>query len=79
MSKNRVEKYITFKELPPLAKTRRWYVIDKNDVPFAIIKWYGGWRRYVCYLQADCWVDSDCMRLVADFLDKVNAHHKKKS
>lgn len=71
----RVEKYITFKELHPLAKTRRWYVVGKNGEPFAIIKWYGGWRKYVCYF-GECWCDSDCMDLISEFLRKVNGQHR---
>jgi len=71
MSKNRVEKYITFQELPPLAKTRRWYVLGRDSKPFAIIKWYGGWRKYVCCLEADTFLDADCLTLIADFCTKA--------
>lgn len=74
---NRVEKYISFKELPPLAKTRRWYVLDREKKPFAIIKWYGGWRKYVCYFEGDSWCDSDCLALIGDFLKKANGAHLK--
>ena len=72
---NRVEKYITFDEIPPMAKTRRWYVRDKTGQPFGIIKWYGGWRKYVCYIEKDSFLDSDCMRLIADFLETANKQH----
>lgn len=64
---NRVEKYISFQELPPLAKTRRWYVLGRDKKPFALIKWYGGWRKYVCYIEADTFLDSDCLALVSEF------------
>lgn len=73
---NRVEKYISFQELPPLAKTRRWYVLDRAKQPFALIKWYGGWRKYVCYFQADSWCDSDCLRMIEEFLTKANEEHR---
>jgi len=71
--------YITFKELPNQrgAKTRRWYVLDKGGVPFAIIKWYGGWRKYVCYFQADSWCDHHCLREIADFCQNHTAGHLK--
>lgn len=75
MSKKRVEKYISFKEIPPLAKTRRWYVLDKERKPFALIKWYGGWRKYVCYFQEDSWCDSDCLTLIAEFISKATKEH----
>jgi len=74
--KNRVEKYITFQEIPPLAKTRRWYVLDRAKKPFALIKWYGGWRKYVCCFQGDSYCDSDCLQLIQEFLEKVNKHHR---
>ena len=74
---NRVEKYISFQEIPPLAKTRRWYVLDKEKKPFAIVKWYGGWRKYVVFLMGDSFIDSDCMRLMADFCEKHNREHAK--
>ena len=66
------QQYISFREIPPLAKTRRWYVDDKAGQPFAIIKWYGGWRKYVCYFQADSFCDQSCLRLIAKFLEGVN-------
>lgn len=72
MASNRVEKYITFQELPSLAKTRRWYVLGKDKKPFAIIKWYGGWRKYVCIVEQDTFFDSDGMRLISDFLREKN-------
>ena len=75
--KNRTEKYITFREIPPLAKTRRWYVCDKAGKPFALIKWYGGWRKYVCFFQGDSWCDSDCLQLISEFLEGVNREHRK--
>ncbi len=72
---NRASKYISFREIPPLAKTRRWYVEGKDKKPFAIIKWYGGWRKYVVYIEADSFLDQDGMQLVADFLERVNREH----
>ena len=75
--KNRVEKYISFQEIPPLAKTRRWYILDKEKKPFALIKWYGGWRKYVCYFDDASWCDSDCLKMIAEFLERVNREHAK--
>lgn len=72
--KNRVDKYISFKEIPPLAKTRRWYVNGKDGKPFAIIKWYGGWRKYVCYFD-ESFCDADCLKMIEEFLRTVNKQH----
>jgi len=78
---NPAEKYITFQELPPLAKTRRWYILDREKKPFALIKWYGGWRKYVVYFD-ECYCDHHCLKMIQEFLEKVNHQHhenKKKS
>ncbi|MGD9649994.1 MAG: hypothetical protein AB7U41_04315 [Dongiaceae bacterium] len=65
-------KYISFREIPPLAKTRRFYVQDKAGQPFAIIKWYGGWRKYVCFFQGDSFCDQSCLRIIARKLEELN-------
>lgn len=75
---NRVEKYISFQELPPLAKTRRWYVLGRDKKPFAIIKWYGGWRKYVCIFEQDTFCDHDCLELITNHLKEVNRVHNLK-
>lgn len=75
----RVEKYISFQELPPLAKTRRWYVLGRDKKPFAIIKWYGGWRKYICIFEQDTFCDHDCLQLISNFLKEKNQQHPKKN
>lgn len=70
-------KYISFRELPPLAKTRRFYIEDKHGQPFAIIKWYGGWRKYVVYFDDGSWCDQSCLRLIARFLENLNREWRK--
>lgn len=74
MGTERIEKYISFQELPPMGKTRRWYVRDKLHTPFAVIKWYGGWRKYVCFFD-ECYCDADCLRMIADFCAEKTKEH----
>lgn len=51
----RIEKYITFREVPNKkmgARTRVWNVINKRfDETIGQIKWYGGWRKYVFFIK----------------------------
>jgi hypothetical protein len=69
------DKYITFQELPPLAKTRRFYVLGRDQKPFAIIKWYGGWRKYVLCLEADTFLDHNALGKITEFLSTLNQTH----
>lgn len=72
---NRASKYISFREIPPLAKTRRWYILDKAGKPFALIKWNGAWRKYVAYFDDGVYCDSDCLELISAYLRDANKEH----
>ena len=76
---NRVEKYIRFEdgEWSDSGKTRIWriYNFHHNQV-VGWIRWYGGFRRYCFYTEEAAIYDNDCLRLVADKLDEVNARHR---
>lgn len=83
MSKKRVEQYLRIEDWgeSESGKTRVWRVYNfyhRNVIGF--VKWYGGFRRYCFYPEIEdvSWItfDSDCLRMVADFLDKVNAKHR---
>jgi len=83
----RIEKYITIREVPNQKEgkaTRVWEVVNKRfGQVIGKVKWYGGWRKYVFYVKGDdpfpeyvsTWFDSDCMREIADLLDKANKEH----
>lgn len=80
MSDN-VSPYIEFKDmgLSASGKTRVWYVVNKNnpdDVP-GIIKWNGGWRKYV-YHSGPAYYDWQCLRQIADFIEDQTKIHKEK-
>lgn len=75
----RVEKYIKIvpKGKSPSGVTNRWVVqnVRTNDL-VGWIQWHGAWRRY-CFFDAEASLyDSDCLRLIADFLDKAMLEHK---
>ena len=80
MSDN-VSPYIEFRDMGTSAsgKTRVWYVVNKNnvdDVP-GIIKWNGGWRKYV-YHSGPAYYDWQCLRQIADFIEDQTKIHKEK-
>lgn len=59
-------------------KTHVWYVTNKRnpgDIP-GIIRWHGPWRGYVYSCEASFY-DSKCLKQIAEFLETVNAEHKK--
>lgn len=79
MSKKRVEKYIRIEDWGHSAseRTKVWRVYNfKHSEVVGWIKWYGGFRKYCFYLQDDTMLyDSDCMILIANFLDEANKIH----
>lgn len=80
---NDVSPYIEFRDmgfLRPGAKTRVWYVINKrnpDDIP-GIIKWNGGWRKYV-YYSGEAFYDWQCLRQIADFIEQKTKDHRSKN
>lgn len=72
------QKYIRIEESPFAGKkTKRWIVenIRTNQV-CGIIKWYGGFRSYAFFPTEGFLFDFSCLRLIADHLETVNAHHR---
>jgi len=60
-------------------KTKIWYVVNKrdpSDTP-GIIKWNGGWRKYV-YYSGEAYYDWACLRQIADFIEAATLEHKSK-
>jgi len=54
----------------PSGKTGRYEVRNKHSGDLlALISWYGPWRQYVCYPQADTIYSAGCLRDIADSLD----------
>lgn len=62
----------------PSGKTKVWHVVNKrdpeNDVP-GIIKWNGGWRKYV-YYSGEAFYDWQCLRQIANFIEDQTTIHK---
>lgn len=78
---NRVEKYLRFDLVGPskTGLTHIWQLTDlKHGCSCGTVAWYGGFRKY-CFEPHDSslW-DSDALRFIADFLEKLNKHHRTK-
>lgn len=74
----RVEKYISFKEISPLPKTRRWEVWLNEAEIIGEVKWRGNWRKYAVELFGAAYYDWDCLRLLADFCEQETLKQLKK-
>ncbi len=61
-------------------KTKIWHVVNKrsaDDIP-GIIKWHGGWRKYV-YYSTEAFYDWQCLRQIADFIEDQTTIHRESS
>ncbi len=69
---DRLKKYITIQQLNPGIIGKRWktrhfaIILNKNYERIGLIKWYGGWRKYVAYLD-EGFFDSEFLKYVGDF------------
>lgn len=60
-----IEKYIRIEPTLAKAKTQVWHVINQRSSEIVgVIKWYGGWRKYVFYPAADCFFDWACLAFI---------------
>lgn len=67
----RLKKYIEIRELPrPGKKTKAWIIyLRANMEEIGIIKWHGGWRKYVLHHYQGGFYDWDYLRAMADFCE----------
>lgn len=74
-----VESFIKF-ELMGTSKsglTNVWRVVNTNfDEEIGQVYWHGAWRKYVYFTPLDSIYDWECMRLIADFIEKVTLEHR---
>jgi hypothetical protein len=78
-----VSKWIDFELLQPpddltyKPKTKRWIVQTKQEyTQLGIIRWCCGWRKYAFYPYPDTLYEQDCLRDIADFIDKQMKERK---
>lgn len=76
----RIDKWIEIVEAgtSPTGITKRWLVLNKREgSKVGAIKWYGAFRAYCFFPEDDTLLyDSDCLRKIAEFLEKVNIERR---
>lgn len=80
-SKMNVSKYIEINEIgtSDSGKTKVWEVrnlFHGEDTP-GIIRWHGGWRKYVYECEASFY-DWNCLRMIADFIEEATKFQMKR-
>lgn len=72
-------KWITFTLAGNNPKTKIFTVMAKEGGFLGTVKWYAPWRKY-CFVPADYTVfEQDCLRDIADFIERETAEHKRKA
>lgn len=71
MAKNCVHEYLSITEIPRSGKTNL-YEVSSRGQKVGVIKWYGGWRKYIYYTEPDTYYDSDGMRMISEFMFALN-------
>lgn len=72
----RLKKYIKIVEVAnPGHKTKVWHVVDKKiEFLLGVVKWYGGWRKYVFYTEAG-YMDADFLKMIGAFCEERTQEH----
>ena len=77
-----IEKYIEIEPLEHKGLTRIWAVRNvRTRASVGWIKWYGGWRKYVFFPEADCFFDWACLAFIGTFIEtqtKLHLYGKKR-
>lgn len=69
--------YLHFDELPPLAKTRRFVVqAMRTRAYLGDIRWFGRWRQYCFFPQAETVFNVGCLSDINDRLAYLNTMHR---
>ncbi len=72
-------KFLNFTLSHHSTKTSTYHVHSKKGFEFVgIIKWYSGWRRYTFYPKGGTLYDENCLKEIADFINKLMDDRKKK-
>lgn len=73
-----VYKYISFIEIEQKPKTKVYSCINnKSEIELDIVKWFPSWRQYCFYSIMGAIFSNGCLHDVQDFMDQLNASHKK--
>lgn len=71
-------KWIRFDEVGDTGKTKIFEVRSlEGEFLLGEIRWFGRWRKYAFFPDADTIFERDCLMDIADFLDKVMLERRK--
>lgn len=64
-----VTEHLEFQEVRDTGKTYVWSVVNRqSQIVLGVIRWYGGWRRYVFYPASDMVFDAKCLMSIVEFI-----------
>jgi hypothetical protein len=64
-------KWIEFVLSEEKPKTKVWTVeVKENGDIIGTVKWYSGWRKYAFFPEDNTVYENDCLRDIADFIEK---------
>jgi hypothetical protein len=67
---------IVFAGVSATGKTDIWIVRNKfNSTPIGYVRWAGNWRKYVYEQEGSIYYDWNCLREIADFIERVTHEH----
>lgn len=71
--------YVTFRYIGIALgqKTGRWHVLstESGDI-LGHVKWFGRWRRFAFFPEAETVFEQDCMRDIAEFIEARTKEHR---
>jgi hypothetical protein len=71
--------WIRFRQIPFAGKTERWEVETRDGVTIGRISWSTGWRRYILQPAFPTEWEQDCLRDIADFIERQTRDYKEQS
>jgi hypothetical protein len=70
-------KHLKFVPGPPKPKTKTWWVVNRyDDIHLGWVAWFPRWRKYSFFVKPDRVFEQDCLRDIADFVERKTKEHK---
>lgn len=73
--------FISFIEVASKPKTKVWEVYSGKEIfesaLLGTVKWYGSWRKYAFFPEAQTLFEQQCLRDLADFCEKQTTNHRR--
>lgn len=72
------EYFVILEERPEKRKTSIYHIFShKSRDEIGLIKWYGAWRKYCFFPNADTIWDNKCLSSINSFLEEINISKRK--